>query len=393
MKRRYVIFLLAASALALAVYWALKPRPVPVEIATVEVLPFLDVIEQDGRTQVRDRYLVSAPLSGYVQRLSLKAGDVVETGQELARIMPPLSPLLDPRVRLELEAQIGVAEAAVDEAVSMQDEAALKLANARSELRRIQDLANREIVATAQLETAQLTVDVAEREVMAAERRRHASEHVLEQARAALTLGAEPGPGHSLAVHSPLDGRVLKVLHESEGVVQMGTPLIELGDPADLEVAVDVLTTDAPRIAEGDKVIIERWGGGTDLDGVVQRVELSAFTKISTLGVAEQRVWVIIDITSPREVWQSLGDGYRVEVKIIVGTKEGATVVPVSALFRRGDTWQVFVVEDDRARLRSIQVDMLSSRSASVTSGVAAGDSVVLYPPSELADGDLVVSQ
>ena len=351
---------------------------------------FQDTIEEDGRTRVRDRYLVSAPLSGRVQRLALKAGDTVQTGQKLATITPPVSPLLDPRVRLELEAQVGAAEAAVEEAESLYEQAKVLLAQARADLERTQKLAKQNIAAAAQLQREELLVLVAERQVIATERRWHAATHVLEQARAALKTADNSEPGESYPVLSPINGRVLRVVQESENVVSQGSPLVELGDPGDLEIAVDVLTTDAARIKDGDKVIIERWGGPTDLQGAVRRIEPSGFTKVSALGVEEQRVWVIVDITSPRETWTGLGDGYRVEVKIVVDETDQAIVVPIGALFRRGDAWNVFVVEEGRVHLREIQVSAPLGTRCRNDQGVRPGEIVVVYPPAALADGSKV---
>lgn len=385
--------IVGALILALAVlglYWLLMPQPVLVETAEVKTSHFQDTIEEDGRTRVRDRYLVSAPLSGRVQRLALEAGDSVLMGQKLATITPPVSPLLDPRVRLELQAQVGTAEASVEEAESLYEQAKVLQAQAQADLARTQKLAKQNIAAAAQLQREEYLMLAAERQVIATERRWHAATHVLEQARAALKSADNSDSDESYPVLSPIDGRVLRVVQESENVVAQASPLVELGDPGDLEIAVDVLTTDAARIVVGDKVIIERWGGPTDLHGAVRRVEPSGFTKVSALGVEEQRVWIIADITSPRETWTGLGDGYRVEVKIVVDETAEATVLPIGALFRRGEEWNVFVVEEGRAHLRAIQVARLSSRVAAIAHGVRPGEIVVVYPPSKLTDGSNV---
>ena len=378
-----LLVLIAAASL----YWLLLPQPVLVETADVVTTTFQDTIEEDGRTRVRDRYMVSAPLSGRVQRLMLKAGDVVHTGQKLAIITPPVSPLLDSRVRQELEAQVGAAEAGVEEAEALHEQAKVLLAQASADRERTRQLAQRNVAAVAQLEREEALFQSASRQADAAERRSHAATHVLEQARAALQSVGNPDPGEGFPVLSPIDGRVLRVEQESESVVSMAAPLVELGDPDDLEVAVDVLTTDAARIRQGDKVTISRWGGPSDLQGVVRRVEPSGFTKISALGVEEQRVWVIIDIVSPRQTWTSLGDGYRVEAKIVVDQIDKATVVPMGALFRRGDAWNVFVAEEGRVHLREIQVARLSAPIAAVAEGVHPGAIVVVYPPASLAEG------
>jgi HlyD family secretion protein len=323
----------------------------------------------------------------------LKAGDVVHTGQKLATITPPVSPLLDSRVRQELEAQVGAAEAGVEEAEALHEQAKVLLAQASADLERTKQLAQRNVAAAAQLEREEALFQSAGRQADAAERRSHAATHVLEQARAALQSVGNPDTGEGFPVLSPIEGRVLRVEQQSESVVSMAAPLVELGDPGDLEVAVDVLTTDAARIREGDKVTVARWGGPSDLQGVVRRVEPSGFTKISALGVEEQRVWVIIDIVSPRQTWTSLGDGYRVEVSIEIDQIDKATVVPMGALFRRGDAWNVFVVDGGLAHLREIQVVRLSARVAAVAQGVHPGEIVVVYPPASLAEGSKVKLQ
>ncbi|RUM95383.1 efflux RND transporter periplasmic adaptor subunit [Pseudaminobacter arsenicus] len=393
MKRRTTSILgtlLVLALAALGLYWLLVPQPILVETARVESLPFQDTVEEDGRTRVRERYLVSAPLSGRVQRLALKAGDSVRAGQKLATVTPPVSPLLDPRVRLELEAQVGVAEAALEEAGSLYEQAKVLLAQAGADLKRTKELAERNVAAAAQLERQEFLFRSAERQAYAAERRWHAATHVLEQARAALKTANDSDPTEVFPILSPIDGLVLRIIQESEGVVLQGSPLFELGDPRDLEIAVDVLTTDAARIKDGDKAIIERWGGSTDLQGIVRRVEPSGFTKVSALGVEEQRVWVIVDISSPRETWTGLGDGYRVEVKIVVDQADQAIVVPIGALFRRGDAWTVFVVAEGRANLRKLEVARLSARIAAIAQGIRPGETVILYPPAALADGSRI---
>lgn len=386
-KTSIVTGLVLLVAVAFGLYWLFMPQPVLVETVPIVTTSFKDTIDEDGRTRVRDRYLVSAPLSGRLQRSALDAGDAVRAGQTLAIITPAISPLLDPRIKLELEAQVGAAEAAVEEAGSLYENAKVLTLQASANLERTKQLVDRNVAPRAQLDRDQFLYLSAQRQANAAEGRLHAATHVLEQARAALKSANNPEPGESFPVVSPVTGRILKVIQESETVVSLGAPLLELGDPADLEIAVDLLTTDAIRVKEGDKVIVTRWGGDADLQGAVRRVEPSAFTKVSALGVEEQRVWVIVDIASPRETWISLGDGYRVEVKIIVGETDHATVVPVGALFRRGDAWNVFVVEDGRAQIRQIQVAHLSAGLADVAEGVRPGEIVVLYPPAALAEG------
>jgi HlyD family secretion protein len=385
--------LIIAGLLALAVfaaYWLLRPRPILVEVAPVTEQPFTMIVEEDGRTRVRNRFVVSAPLAGRVPRSTLRAGDVVKAGQSLATITPNIAPLLDPRVRQELEERVGAAEAALEEANALHERAKVVLARARTDLDRTKQLQARDVAPPAQLERDTFTFQAAERDAAAAELRHHAAEHALDQARTALRRSGEHEGTERFPVASPVDGRVLKVIQESESVVSLGAPLLELGDPADLEVIVDLLTTDAALVREGAKVSLERWGGATRLDGRVRRVEPSGFTKISALGVEEQRVWVVIDIVSPREAWTNLGDGYRMDVRIVADEMEKATVVPIGALFRRGDAWQAFVIEGDRARLREVKVSRRSGRLAAVTDGLRPGEVVVVYPSQTLKDGSTV---
>jgi HlyD family secretion protein len=391
LQRRHLVIAGLIALAFLVAYWLLRPRPILVEVAPVTEQPFTMIVEEDGRTRVRDRFLVSAPLAGRVPRSTLRAGDAVKAGQSLATITPNISPLLDPRVRQELGERVGAADAALEEANALHERAKVVLARARTDLDRTKQLRARDVAPAAQLERDTFTFQAAERDFAAAELRHHAAEHALEQARTALQRSGENGEGtERFPVTSPIDGRVLKVVQESESVVSLGAPLLELGDPADLEVIVDLLTTDAALVREGAKVSLERWGGATPLDGRVRRVEPSGFTKISALGVEEQRVWVVIDIVSPREARTTLGDGYRMDVKIVADEMEKATVAPIGALFRRGDAWQAFVIEDGRARLREVKVSRRSGRLAAVAEGLRPGETVVVYPSQALKDGSAV---
>jgi len=391
MQKKWAVALAGLLALAIfGIYRLLGSGAILVETATVVTEPFTAIVEEDGRTRVRDRFIVSAPLGGRVPRSPLKAGDPVQARSALTTILPNISPLLEPRLRQELEEKVGTAQAAVEEFTELKAQNEVLLSRARTDLDRTTRLRTTGVTSIAQLDRDTFAVLAAEREVSAAERRRHAAEHLLEQARAALKRSGESGGDETFPVTSPIDGRVLRVIQESEAVVSLGAPLVELGDTTDLEVIVDVLTTDAALIEAGDKVILDRWGGEAPLEGRVRRVEPSGFTKISALGVEEQRVWAVIDITSPREQWTNLGDGYRVDARVIVDTIDQATVIPVGALFRRGEAWYVFIVDNGTARLRQIEVARRSGRSAAVAKGLKAGDQVVVYPPTSLTDNATV---
>jgi HlyD family secretion protein len=253
----------------------------------------------------------------------------------------------------------------------------------------VQTLVQRGVSTAQALERAELASHVAERELRAAEFQDHAAEHAVEQAKALLARydhGA-PEPNETWNVTAPVSGDVLKVLQESEAVVAAGMPLVEIGNPRDLELVIDVLSTDAVEIKPGADVVIERWGGQGDLAGRVRRVEPSAFTKISTLGVEEQRTNIIIDIVSPPEVWSGLGDGYRIETRITVFCSDDATIVPAGSLFRVGDGWNVYVVRDGRAERRPVELLRRSGRWAAIASGLTVGETVIVYPSDNVEPG------
>jgi HlyD family secretion protein len=378
---------LAGAVLAGVAYVVFRPRPVLVETAVVVEAPFTALIEEDGRTRVRDRYIVSAPISGRLARPLLRAGDKVERNAALAYITPNPAPLIDARVREELQERIGAAEASVEEAIALEDRARVLHARAKTDLDRTRQLRERGVTAAAALERDTFTLQSAERDVVASEQRRHVAEHTLLQARAALARSGEAGQGERFTVLAPIDGRVLRLSQDSEAAVAIGTPLFELGETRDLEIVVDVLTSDAVAIREGAKVSIERWGGEAALDDVVRRIERSGFTKVSALGVEEQRVWVVVEITSPSAQWTTLGDGFRVVARIVVDSIEKAIVVPVGALYRQKDKWHVFVVENGIAHARPIELTRRSGRLAAVASGLSPASVVVIYPPTTLTDG------
>ncbi|MGE5026991.1 MAG: HlyD family secretion protein, partial [Betaproteobacteria bacterium] len=312
--KRILLIVLGALAIGLLVL-AFRQQPVLVEMAEVTRGHFEQTVEDDGKTRVRERYVVSAPLAGKLQRIELKAGDKVGRGMLLALIEPSIPALLDVRTERELTERLGAAEAAKQRSAAAVARAQATLDKAQADLARARKLAASGFVSPTQAEQAELELKVNVRELEAAQFAEHAAGHDVETARAALLRAREGAPGNTLGRHwevrSPIAGRVLKVIQESETSVAIGAPLLEIGDPADLEVVVDLLSTDAVQVRPGNAVRIERWGKAEPLEGRVRRVEPSAFTKISALGVEEQRVNVVIDPSPPAEKWQSLGDGYR----------------------------------------------------------------------------------
>ena len=379
----------AAAAIA-ALAWAFMPKPVIVEVAEVARGRFEQTVDEDGKTRVRERYIVSAPLAGRVERVALKAGDAVARGDVVAILHPAAPPLIDARSERELEERLGVAQAALARTRTAVEHARATLAQNRADAQRTQKLSAQGFVSAAQLERDELKVTLAAREAEAAEFERHAAEHQLELARAALTRsrqGWQSGRGERLEIRAPVAGRVLRVVQESEAVVALGVPLLEIGDPQDLEVVVDVLSSDALQVLSGQPVRLERQGGVPALGGHVRRVEPSAFTKISALGVEEQRVNVVIDIASPRKEWQNLGDAYRVDARIVVHGADDVVKVPVAALFRDSTQWAVYVVDGNVSRKRVIETSRRGSRDAMVEKGLAPGERVILYPGDAVRDG------
>jgi HlyD family secretion protein len=386
---RRIAIVAGVLAASVVVTWAVMPGPLPVETAIVTKGRFVASVDEDGKSRVRERYVVAAPLAGRLGRIHFKAGDQVQVDDAVATITPSPAPLMDPRTRHEVEERLGAAEANVERAKAVVGRARSQSEQANTDLTRTRTLAERGAATAQALEHAELAVRLADRDLRAAEFLDHATEHELSQMRALLARygNSAEGTPDGWTVTAPVAGVVLKVSQESETIVQPGMPLLDIGDPHDLEVVVDVLSTDAVEIRPGADVAIIHWGGEGQLSGQVRRVEPAAFTKISTLGVEEQRVNVLIDIVSPAVQWARLGDAYQVDAQIVVFAQDDAIIVPAGALFRRGDKWNVYVVKDGWAGLREIVMLRRSGRFAAVASGLSPGEMVVVYPSDQVASG------
>jgi HlyD family secretion protein len=381
-----------AIALLVAIALGLRPSPVAVETAAVARGTLVVTVDEDGRSRVKDRYLVSAPLAGSIARIGLRAGDSVKQGEVLARLVPLAPSLLDPRSRAEAQARVAAARAALSQSATAVERARAAHAFARRDLERQRVLLAEGATAHQAAEQAELAERMRREEAASAEFGRQVAASELRVAQAALArLGS--GSVEEFAIRAPVRGRVLRVMQESEGVVQPGTPLLEIGDPAALEIVVDVLTTDAVGIRTGAPVRIERWGGDATLAGRVTRVEPSAFTRLSALGVEEQRVNVVIGLNGPPASYAALGDGYRVEVGIVVWERAGRLLVPVGGVHRQGDGWAAYVVEAGRARLRSVRIGRRNGTDAEVLEGLREGERVVLYPTDNVEDGARVAER
>ena len=394
---RRVIYVLLAGGAAAVLVLALMPKPVAVDLGEVTRGRFEQTIDDDGKTRVRERYTVSAPLAGTLLRIRLKAGDSVELGSVLASILPNPSPLLEPRTRQELEQRLGAAEARKMHAAAAVERAQANLDQAKADLERTRPLAAKGVVPPSRLDRDEILARIGTRELEAARFGAHAAEHEMELARAALDMttdnAEQRSAGKAWDIRSPVSGRVLRVLQKSEASVAIGTALLEIGDPRDIEVVIDVLSSDAVQIEPGASVRIEGWGGDKSLDGRVRRVEPSAFTKVSALGVEEQRTNVIIDLASPQSEWSALGDGYRVDARITVYQADDVLKVPTSALFREGDQWAVYVVSASTAHKRNVTLSRRTGIEAAVESGLSAGERVILFPTDTVREGVRVTGQ
>ncbi len=391
-------FVLGGTA---AVVDAFLPKPVPVDVAHVERGSLQVWVEEDGKTRLRDRYVVSAPLAGRLHRVKLRAGDVVQPGQPLAVIEPADPELLDPRALAQAEARVRAARAGVEKAGAQLKwaEAALELAEA--EHVRSQQLLQKSAISKADLETRIMQKRTREEELRTARYGEEIARFELELAEAALLHARPhthaPEDSEQFEIPSPRlneSGRVfhvLRVLQESEAVVAAGTPLVELGDLSDLEIEIDVLSSDAVKIRPGAKVLLEQWGGDEPLTARIRLVEPSGRTKISALGVEEQRVNVIADFPNRDQIPQALGDGFRVEAKIIIWESQDVLKVPASALFRFGDGWGVFRVENGKAALRKVEIGKRGGLFAQVIEGLAPEDEVIVHPSDRIADGVQIV--
>ena len=395
MKKKIAWMVGGLIVLALLV-WAFMPRATEVEVASVTQGRFERSVQEDGKTRLRDRYVVSTPLAGRVARITLRQGDSVERDAMVATLWPLVPALLDERARDQQNAHVGALEASVSRAKANVGRAMAALDQARAELKRNEALAKEGFVSPNQNETGRLTVRLREQELESARQEESGARHELDQSRIALrqySSGSTGAQQRAWQIKAPVSGKILKIQQQSEGIVQAGTPLMELGNPSQLEVVVDVLTEDAAQIRPGTPVQLSNWGGPETLEGRVRLIEPAAFTKVSALGVEEQRVNAVIDITSAPDKRATLGDGFKVDVRVLVQVVENAVKVPVSALFPVGARSALFVVEGGRARQREIEVAARNGVEAWVKTGLAPGAPVIVYPPTALKDGARVTTR
>ncbi len=378
-KRRWLPY--AAIALLIAgIVAGMWPKPLPVETATVSVGTLRSTVDEEGKTRIKDRFVVCAPVTGQLRRIPFKAGAEVRANETVIAIIDPLVPtLLDARSRSLAEARRDTAAANVEKARVTHELTA-------SELKRFESLWKEKTISVQELEVAQTREAAASKDLAAAQ-------SALRQAEVELAQFAGNARNDAVApveVRAPGNGRVLHVLEENSRPVSVGTPLVEIGDPANLEVVVETLSRDGAAISAGTNVELEQWGGGSILKARVRLVEPAAFTKVSALGVEEQRVNVVADFVSPIEQWRNLGDNFRVEARIITWEDDNALKVPSGALFRKGQAWAAFVVTGDKAQLKSVKVGRNSGSETQVLEGLKEGEELILYPGDRVHDGQRI---
>jgi len=387
--RRWIIVIIITVGVISAIVYGFMPKPVSVDLVKVSRGPLKVTVEEEGRTRVKDRFVVSAPVAGFMRRIQFDVGDRVQKGQSLVELEPLKSNLLDPRSHAAAQAAVSSAEASLKVEEERARAAAADAEYARTNLERIRKLYEGGYVAKDALEQAETGAKRAGANLLSAEAAVKVARFELERAQTVLRHSAAENTeiqGKIVTIQSPVNGSVLKIYRESEGVVQSGEPVIDIGDPEKLEVKVEVLSADAVKIKPGASVLFERWGGNSTLPGRVRVVEPAGFTKISSLGVEEQRVLVIVDLTSSDKGAQSLGDGYRLEASFIIWEGKDILQAPASALFRNQEGWAIFVVKNNRALKREVRVGQRTGLVAEVLSGLTEGEEVISHPDNSIED-------
>jgi len=392
LKKHPLICFIVALITGLLI-WGFWPQPIMVEGIAARYAPMTVSIEEEGRTRLIDRYLISASVDGVTCRQQLKVGDTVKQGQVLLGITPLQSQVLDPRSRAQAQAQVAAAKSALHAAQEQANAASASAQLASNELIRLQPLMAQALISREAFDKAQTQAQTTAASKRSANFSVEVAKYELEAAGTALqySAAADSGePAERVNVRSPIDGKILKVVRECEGPVRTGEPLLEVGNPSALEIEVDVLSADAVKIKSGMKVLFDRWGGDNPLEGQVRIVEPVGFTKASALGVEEQRVLIISDFVSEAQLWNQLGDGYRVEANFILWQQENVLQIPASSLFRYKGGWAVFIIERDLAVRREVKIGQRNGLIAQILEGVNDGERVINHPSDEVDDGKRV---
>ncbi len=398
MKRKtFVIGGVAVLGLGALIAWGFKPEPVPVDLAEITQGEMRITVDADGQTRIRDVFEVAAPITGRAQRSPVEVGDRVIAGKTVVAVVRPAAPaLLDARSRQQAEAAVAEAEAALQVARSQVRQAEEDLIHANSQYTRIATLVERDVASRTRLEDAEQLRAIKEATLQAARSSQTMAEGALARARAALIDPDLENPANGsccVELYAPTDGVVLDITEISERPVVAGMPLVRIGQPDNLEIVADLLSSDAVRVAPGSRAIVERWGGDAPLEAILRHIEPSATTKVSALGIEEQRVDVVFDLISPPDERPGLGDGYAVFLRIVEWQATGITQLPLSAAFRRGGTWHVFAAEDGIAKLREVTLGRRNGRAAEVLSGLTPGELVVTHPSDRVQNGVQLVDR
>lgn len=388
--RRKLFIIVIIAAVVLATVYGFIPEAEDVDLVDVSRGPLSVTIEEEGRTRLKERFVVSAPTAGYLKRIIAKAGDPVRKGETIAVLEPMPSQALDPRSRAETEALVSSAQAAFEAAQEKERAAAADAEYLEKKLKRFANLHSKGYVAKDQLDQTMSEFNKAQAVRNSAKAAADAARFELERAKTTLQnfwTNKRAGNNSVVYITSPEDGVIFKIHRESEGAAGAGEPIMDIGNQKNIEVITEVLSSDAVKIKKGTSVLFKRWGRDEPLSGMVRIVEPAGFTKISSLGVEEQRVYVIADITSPPEIWRSLGDGYRLESHFIVWDGKDVLQVPASSIFRSGEKWAVFVNDKGRARLRIVEVGQRNGLTAEIISGIKTDDKVIAHPGDSINDG------
>lgn len=390
-RNRRILQVAALVVVLGVIVTAMLPQPVPVDMASVDRGPLVVTLRHEGKTRVRDRYMVSAPVNGRVKRITLEPGDRVSAGETLVAVFEPDDPTpLDARTRREAEAQVRAAEAELERAEAELKRLAEERSLAFTDLERLERLHAEGIVSQAQLDAARTTARATSEAVSGAEAARRRARFELETAKARIAPVTRGASSERLEIFAPVDGVVLQRLQESESAVLQGAPLVEIADTSRLEIVADFLSTDAVQFEPGMRAVIDGWGGGRELAATLRRVEPFGFMKISALGVEEQRVNVILDFDDPIDAWSVLGDGYRVQVGVVTWEDDDVLRLPASALFREGEEWAVYVIDEGRARLQRLEIARQNGLFAQVSGGLEEGATVIVHPSDAVEEGTRV---
>ncbi len=389
--RRKLFISISIAVVFLATVYGFLPKAVDVDLASVTRGPLQVTIEEEGRTRLKDRFVITAPTAGYLVRVKAKVGDAVKKGQSVIVLEPLRSSVLDSRSRAEATAAVNAAQAGLNAAIERESAAAADADYMEKRLERLKNLYAKGSIAKDQFDQ----IEAETKKARAIQRSSIAAVDVsrseLERAKALLPNYASTNKSigdNKVYVSTPITGNIFRIYKENEGAVNVGEPLMEIGNSKNLEIRVEVLSSDAVKIKKGTAMFLKRWGGEATLEGVVRVVEPSGFTKISSLGVEEQRVLIIADITSPAEMWRSLGDGYRLEAHFVVWEGENILQVPTSSLFRVGkEDWTVFVEENGKARQRLVKMGQRNGLAAEITAGIAEKEKVIAHPDDSVKDG------